>query len=1281
MSKKLLSALLVLFMVLNLIAGFPVMAEETAGGTAEAISENEPTAEEISENDADPAVYVVEEPAGEAEEPASGYDIEAEAGEQEETAKAQEEQPVLETGDGNTFAANVDGDTAPAADEEPAKAEAEDTPSDPAPTAPDAAKKAVDEKSRPAESSKTAAEPALVGAGEESREPVEVYVCTPGHGRVLVNGFDSGMEYWSTWYKGKEISVEAVPDSGYCFDHWWVSKADGSGQWVGTSTNTLILEADTKSTAYFGLETAYLSITPPAAGTTAAQAPQVSVPDGAGYGLDTEIGFHGPNMQWVNGDTLYGKESLDPDTVFEAGETYYAYVRLRSGADSFSATAGGSTFDTDLQVTGGTKAAQGNFAATQEGGGAYIGIETIIAVTIPEADTHTVTFDMRGHFPEMEPQKVADGEKAVIPAGPVYLDKASDYDTTGLRFSRWNKYAPEDLTYDTFWNTGYPFRDPVTEDMTVYALYETVLSLQAYDITNDVWSVGGTITWDDIYFGSPQTYSNTQTTAILGIRETLTANPKPGYKFVGWSSSKSKDDIEWTDPVYSFINEHRKTLYALFEEEAPKQELSFRIRRTPGSPVPLTELVSSVTVNGEEWQLPSGEMTVEGKIEAGASVSAVIKATDDYIFHSVTEPGGVQTGDFTSDLSQDGSTLTISFTMPEDAAEIGIELTRALTIIYDVNGGTKGPAWPGDLLKYPESFVTITSWTVERALVDLGGRNVATPPANHKYAGLEIIDKNGSHSGAPGQRITGLDLSEGATFKILWEKEKTVTIRWSSIDGVDLMDPIEIPFNAGDKLGDILEAAGYDLYESPFEKDGYIPFGFFYDRPITEFASYDEMQGSDGKLNASTVVNGSMDIYAIMFKEVTEAELAIEQPVCGTSTELFEDGWAWTNQINPPAVSVPGGNCRLGGNGILLPAIWGTDFTDWYEGDFVGGEEYYADVMLEPAFGYKFAAGTDGTFGGEIAVSGGELVKASCSADVLEVNVKVAAVHDPAEPVTENVVEPGCTDPGSHDEVIRCKDCGAKLSSTAVEDAALGHNWGEWTETKASTCTEPGEETRTCVRCSEKETRPIDAAGHNWGEWVVTKEVTETEDGEETRTCARCKETETRTIPHLVVEYRNTKGDGSTWEKDSSAALEFVFNRSIEDEKAFAHFTGLQVDGKDLDAANYTAVSGSVVIKLKPEYLGTLSAGKHTITALFDDGNNPSAEFMINEKKQAAAPTPAKTSGTTTVTKKSSQSAGKESAKSPKTGDSSTPLLWITLLGVSLFVIAKGVNSRRKAKR
>ena len=1449
MSKKLISALLVLFMVLNLIAGFPVMAEETAGGTAEAISENEPAAEEIFENDAAPAVYVDEEPAAVPEESAAACDIEA--GEQEETAEAQEEQPVYETADGNTSAANVDGDTAPAVDEEPAKAEAEDTPSEPDKAAPDAAKKAVDEKSRLAESSKTAAEPALVGAGEESRETVEMRVWTPGHGRVLVNGSDYGTEFSGTWYKGTEVSVVAVPDSGYLVDHWWVTKADGSWQWVGTADNTLIAGTDTEAAAYFGLETAYLTITPPAAGTTAAQAPQVSFPSDAGYGLVSEAS-DGFSLQWVTGSNLYGRQVLDPGTTFEAGETYYAYVCLSDGNDSFAATAGGSTFNTDLQVTGGEKIAQSNSAVTEAGGGAYIWIQAIIAVTIPEADTHTVTFDMRGHYTEVASQKVADGEKAVKPASPVNYDKASDYDTTGLRFSRWNKYAPEDLTYDTFWNTGYPFRDPVTEDMTIYALYETVLSLQAYDITNDVWSVGGTITWDHIYHGSPQTRSNAQTTVIEGTRETLTANPNPGFKFVGWSSSKSKDDIEWTDPVYSFINESRKTLYALFEEEAPLEDLTFDFQIANGAGMSLTDIVSSFTVNGEDWLLPVSGMQVSRQIAAGSTVVAVMNAGDNALLSDAALPDGLTIDDFMVASSEDGSGLTVAFTMPEDAVVIVVDAKRAVTINYDVNGGTKGPAWPGDLIKIPYTMGYIGSVIV----VDVGndlvnpetGEDVAIPPDGCRYAGLEVTDKNGAHTGALGQTITGLNFSEGATFKILWEKdttvtvtfhanggtpepaaqtfapggkadepaaptkeggfdfggwykdegygeafsfdsevtedldlyarwngklgvftydrtgneaeaggtfdyvtaeaagegvtnfdtdsiaegtavtltahpaegwrfvgwakdkregtilctdasyeftfsktptilfavfEKTLTIHWSSVDGVDLMDPIEIPFTAGRKLGDILEDAGYSYSDSPFKKDGYMPFGRFCEKPITDFTSYGEMNTSyDGRLEASTAVNDSMDIYAIMLKTIDSAELTIEAPYCGTSTEVFEDGWAWTNQINPPAVSVPGGgNYRLGGNESLLPAIWGFDFLESYEGDFVGGEEYSAVVMLEPAFGYGFAAGTDGSFGGQIAVSGGELVKATVADNALEATLKVAVVHDPADPVKENVTLPGCIDAGSHDEVVRCKGCGTELSRTTVEDAALGHNWGEWSETKAPTCTEPGEESRTCARCSEKETRASDALGHNWGAWVVTKEVTETEDGEETRTCTRCKETETRTIPHLVVEYRNTRGDGNTWENGSSDALEFVFNRSIEDEKAFSHFTGLQVDGKDLDVANYTAVSGSVIVKLKPEYLETLSAGKHTLTAVFDDGNNPSAEFTINEKKQAAAPTPAKTSGTTTVTKKSSQSAAKGSAKSPKTGDSSSPLLWISLLGISLFVIAKGVSSRRKAKR
>jgi hypothetical protein len=103
------------------------------------------------------------------------------------------------------------------------------------------------------------------------------------------------------------------------------------------------------------------------------------------------------------------------------------------------------------------------------------------------------------------------------------------------------------------------------------------------------------------------------------------------------------------------------------------------------------------------------------------------------------------------------------------------------------------------------------------------------------------------------------------------------------------------------------------------------------------------------------------------------------------------------------------------------------------------------------------------------------------------------------------------------------------------------HQWGEWTQTKAPTNTEDGEETKTCSTCGEKETRPIDKlththqfgtawvknatqhwhecscgekadiANHTW-DWVVTTPATPTADGVETRTCSICGEEETRSI-------------------------------------------------------------------------------------------------------------------------------------------------------------------------
>ena len=67
-----------------------------------------------------------------------------------------------------------------------------------------------------------------------------------------------------------------------------------------------------------------------------------------------------------------------------------------------------------------------------------------------------------------------------------------------------------------------------------------------------------------------------------------------------------------------------------------------------------------------------------------------------------------------------------------------------------------------------------------------------------------------------------------------------------------------------------------------------------------------------------------------------------------------------------------------------------------------------------------------------------------------------------------------------------------------------GHNWGEWTVTQPATCTQDGQEARTCARCGETETRVITALGHE-PQVYGTKAPTCTQEGYtgDTR-CARC---------------------------------------------------------------------------------------------------------------------------------------------------------------------------------
>ena len=157
----------------------------------------------------------------------------------------------------------------------------------------------------------------------------------------------------------------------------------------------------------------------------------------------------------------------------------------------------------------------------------------------------------------------------------------------------------------------------------------------------------------------------------------------------------------------------------------------------------------------------------------------------------------------------------------------------------------------------------------------------------------------------------------------------------------------------------------------------------------------------------------------------------------------------------------------------------------------------------------------------------------------------------PHTPMTIRGVEPTCTVIGRSDAKI-CSTCGATLEEPHAIPA-LGHDWTEWEEVQAPsctasgmrkhqckrcgfietenldptghtwnseptvdkepTCTEEGSQSIHCVNCdAAKDSQVIPALGHDWGNWQTTKEATCTEPGEQTRTCTRCGENETRPV-------------------------------------------------------------------------------------------------------------------------------------------------------------------------
>ena len=182
------------------------------------------------------------------------------------------------------------------------------------------------------------------------------------------------------------------------------------------------------------------------------------------------------------------------------------------------------------------------------------------------------------------------------------------------------------------------------------------------------------------------------------------------------------------------------------------------------------------------------------------------------------------------------------------------------------------------------------------------------------------------------------------------------------------------------------------------------------------------------------------------------------------------------------------------------------------------------------------------------------------------------------------------------------------------------HSYGDWQKDETN-------HWRECA-CGEK----ADSAAHSY-------------DNDADTTCNACGYVRTVTASTPSI----TGGQDEKWTQGSANELIFTSNAPLSE------FISVTIDDQVVDEKNYVKEEGSTIIKLKADYLSTLSAGNHTISINSTSGSATTA-FTIEKAATTSS-----------------------NVEPPKTGDNNNLLLWATMLCISGFaILGTRIYSKKK---
>ena len=238
---------------------------------------------------------------------------------------------------------------------------------------------------------------------------------------------------------------------------------------------------------------------------------------------------------------------------------------------------------------------------------------------------------------------------------------------------------------------------------------------------------------------------------------------------------------------------------------------------------------------------------------------------------------------------------------------------------------------------------------------------------------------------------------------------------------------------------------------------------------------------------------------------------------------------------------------------------------------------------------------------------------------------------------------------------VYCSSCD-NIISAGTETPLAEHTYGEWIETTEPTCTESGEETRTCEVCQTEETRPVAATGHTAGEWVIVDEPTCTDTGLEEQRCTVCNDqVATRTVPatgHTFGEWDETIAPTCTEPGEEARVCAVCGEVEIRETPATGHQYGAWTVVKEATETEegLRERTCSVCSEKESEVIPVL--------AMEEDGN---------------------TTETTTETDKNNIVNKDTSATSPRTGAEASAFVILTVLFVSAGIAFIALSIKRKS--